>query len=114
MVTSEIEDGIRGHRIPLSFKSILAAYMRIVLLALGLAAPIVGIWALVQGTDSVLGDIVEWHLSGTKDTLLGVGMLLGGLLLSGLCLFAHLLSDSLLRASPKRQEEILASVIEKK
>lgn len=113
LVTSEIEDGIRGHRIPLSCKSILAAYMRIVLLAIGLAAPILGIWALVQGTDAVLGDIVDWHLSGTKDTLLAVGMLVTGLIVSGLCLLVHVLSDHWFRADPQRQEKIIASIIEK-
>ncbi len=110
-VISEEGRSFRGHRLPLSLKSILVAFLRTFLLALGLGAIAVGILAMVEGVRALPESIVDlpsfYHYATTRPFLLPIA----GATIAVLCLLAHRFSKKVLRASPERQEAIIRSIV---
>lgn len=110
-ILSKDGNGFRGHCLPMSGKSVLAAYSRILLFFLALAAFVPGVSSLSKAPSDILSPWVDVTLEGWEVTFWRVALFAGAVAVAVGCYLLHHLSKRLLRATPERQDELVQHVL---
>ena len=112
-VVGEDGDGLRGVKVPLSFKSVFSVWTRTAALLGGLASLVGGVMAGVSGIDGV-NRIIRGLQKGNLDPERAVGLLTeaamggGGVCMAMVCAAVFVLAGRVFRkAGPERRAELM-------